>query len=174
VTALQTAEAKLKQLEADQWTAFQQTPQWLDAHSKLIAAQSALDVAKKSADEALANNPDYQAALAAKKQAVDALAAAHDSDNPDPDTIEPLATASLQASMDLRRIENQVLANNSAVQSAIANLAVAQHNLDVLKAKFQQNLLLDKDYAAAKTDVDSAQQSYNGAHAKVVSDSATP
>jgi len=152
------------------WAKFQQTPEWIDAQAKLTAARASVDAAKQAASANLASNADYQAALAAKKKAVDDLAAAKSGDDPSPEVLSPLATASLEASTTLHKIEKEVLDNDPNVQAATQKLTLAQHNVDDLKAKFQAGLLLDKDYAAAKADVDAAQQKYNDVHAKVASD----
>jgi hypothetical protein len=169
-TAVQAAEAKLKTISDAAWEKFQQTPEWIDGQAKLTAARAGLDAAKQAASANLASNADYQSALAAKKKAVDDLATAKEGDDPSPDVLSPLATASLEASTTLHKIEKEVLDNDGNVQAATQKLTLTQHNIDVLIAKFQSDLLLDNDYAAAKADVDAAQQSYSDAHAKVASD----
>jgi hypothetical protein len=167
--ALHKAQANLKTVADGDWAKFAQTPDWTTAQSKLTSAQSDLDTAKQAASDALNNNPDYQAAVAAKKKAVDDLAAARASDDATPEKLSPLATASLQATISLRKIQSDILANDTGVQTATDKVTTAQHDVDMLKLKFQQSLLTDKSYAAAKSTVDTAQKAYDDAHQKVLS-----
>jgi hypothetical protein len=160
----------LKALADAAWDKFQLTPEWATAEAKLTSAKSDLDAAKSAAKEALANNPDYKDALAAKKKAVDDLAAAKAGPDATPEILSPLATASLQASINLTKIETEALANDAGVQSASGKLEIAQHDADLLKLKFQQTLSADKQYAEAKALVDAARRRFDDAHAKVVSD----
>jgi hypothetical protein len=169
VDALHKAQAALKEVSDGDWTTYTQSADWTAAQTKLTTAQSDLDSAKQAASDALNSNPDYQAAVAAKKKATDDLAAAKTDDDASPEKLAPLATASLQASIDLRKIQGDLLANNTGVQTASDNLTAAQHTVDLLKAKFQQTLLADKNYTAAKSAVDTAQQAYDDAHQKVLS-----
>ena len=134
--------------------------------------KSDLDAAKSAAKDSLANNPDYKDALAAKKKAVDDLAAAKAGDDPGPDVLAPLATASLQASISLTKIETDALANDAGVQAATEKLIAVQHDADMLKLRFQQTLSADKQYTEAKALVDAARKRFDDAHAKVVSDTA--
>lgn len=167
---LATDEANLKAISDADWAKFQQTPDWIAAQSKVTDAQSALDAAKQAASDALANNADYQAAVASKQKAADDLAAAKASGDATPETLSPLAAASLQATIRLRQITSSVQANDTGVQTATANLLSAQYVSDLLKVKFQRGLSSDRAYAAAKAVVDSAQKRYDDAHAKLVSD----
>ena len=70
---------------------FNRDPDWVTAQTKVVNAQADLDTAKQAANDALVNNPDYQAAVAAKKKAVDDLAAAKAGDDATPETLGPLA-----------------------------------------------------------------------------------
>ena len=167
---LATDQRNLKSIADADWAKFQQTPDWIAAQAKVTDAQSALDAAKQAATDALANNPDYQAAVAAKKKAVDDLAAAKADGDATPETLSPLAAASLQATISLRAITNSVLTNDTAVQTATENLLSVQHDADLLKVKFQRGLPTDPGYAAAKATVDAAQQRYDDAHAKFLAD----
>jgi hypothetical protein len=161
----------LKALADAAWDKFQLTPEWATAAAKLTSAKYDLDAAKAAAKETLANNPDYKDALAAKKKAVDDLAAAKAGGDATPEILSPLATASLQASINITKIETEALANDTGVQSASGKLEIAQHDADMLKLKFQQTLSADKQYAEAKALVDAARRRFDDAHAKVVSDS---
>jgi hypothetical protein len=167
--ALHKAQASLKAVTDADWAKFAQRPEWTAVQSKLTSASSDFDSAKKAASDALTNNPDYQAAVAAKKKAVDDLAAARAGDDATPEKLAPLATASLQATINLRKIQKDVLANDTGVQAATDKLTAAQHDVDMLNLKFQQSLLTDKTYMAAKSAVDSAQKAYDDAHQKVLS-----
>ena len=169
---LLAAQAKLKELSDADWATFQQTPDWTNAQTQLTSAQTELDTAKSAASDALANSPDYQAAVAAKKKAVDDLAAAKAGDDATPETLAPLATASLQATLNLRKITADVLANDTGVAVATDKLATAQHAVDLLKLKFQQSLLQDKNYAVAQAAVMAAQSAYDDARQKVQSSNA--
>ncbi len=160
----------LKTITDADWTTFEQTPDWVAAQTKVVNAQAALDAAKQAASDALTNNPDYQAALAAKKKAVEDLAAAKASGDATPETLSPLANASLQATITLRQITSSVQANDSGVQTATENLLSAQHDADLLKVKFLRGLPADRAYAAVKATVDAAQKRYDDAHAKLVAD----
>jgi hypothetical protein len=149
---------------------FHQTTDWTAGQSKLADAKSNLESAKKAAGDALASNPDYQDALAAKQKAIDDLNAAKASDDATPETLSPLASASMMASMKLKKVQNEVLSNDAGVQAASADVTVAQRAVDDLTAKFQQGLSADKDYAAARQAVADAQQKYDDARAKVASE----
>jgi hypothetical protein len=149
---------------------FHQTADWTAGQNKLTDAQSNLESAKKAAGDALASNPDYQSALAAKQKAIDDLNAAKAGDDATPETLSPLASASMMASMKLKKVQNEVLSNDSGVQAASADLVVAKRALDDLTAKFQQEMSADKDYAAARQAVADAQQKYDDARAKVASE----
>ena len=169
-TELMNDNKALQTLSDDLWSKFQQTPDWTAAQSKLADAQSNLEAAKKAASEALASNQDYQDALTSKEKAVDALNAAKASDDATPEILSPLASASMLASMKLKKVQNDVLSNDPGVQSAASDLTAAQRNVDLLKMKFQQGLSTDQGYRAAKTAVDAAQQKYDDARTKVASD----
>jgi len=149
---------------------FQQTPEWTTAQNKLADAQSNLESAKKAASDALTNNSDYQDALAAKQKAIDALNAAKAGDDATPETLSPLASASMMASMKLKKVQNEVLSGDTGVQAASIDVTAAQHGLDLLTANFQQSMSADKDYAAARDAVAAAQQKYDVARAKVSAD----
>jgi hypothetical protein len=161
---------KLKDISDAEWAKFQETSDWVSAQTKVVNAQSDLDAAKQAANDALANNPDYQAAVAAKKKAVDDLAAAKAGDDATPETLAPLANASLKATLSLRQITNSVLNSDTGVQTATENLAIAQHAADLLKMKFQLGLSAEQTYAAARATVDVAQKRYDDAHAKLLAD----
>ncbi len=161
---------KLKDISDAGWAKFQQDPDWVTAQTKVVNAQGDLDTAKQAANDALANNPDYQAAVAAKKKAADDLAAAKAGDDATPETLAPLANASLKATLNLRQITNSVLISDTGVQTATENLAIAQHGADMLKMKFQVQLSAERTYAAAKATVDAAQKRYDDAHAKLLAD----
>jgi hypothetical protein len=167
---LATDQQKLKDISDAQWAKFQQDPDWVSTQTKVVNAQSDLDAAKLAANDALTNNPDYQAAVTAKKKAVDDLAAAKAGDDATPETLAPLANASLKATLSLRQITNSVLANDTGVLTATENVAVAQHGADMLKMKFQNVLTAERPYAAARATVDAAQKKYDDAHAKLLSD----
>lgn len=167
--ALLDAQAKLKEISDADWGKFQQTPDWAAAQSKLTSAQSDLDTAKQSAADAVNNNPDYQAAVAAQKKAEDDLATAKAGDDATPGTLAPLATAVLQAKTNLKKVQSDVLANDTSVQTASESVELAQHNVDMLKLKYQQSLLMDKTYVSQKATVDAAQKAYDDAHQKVSS-----
>jgi hypothetical protein len=169
--ALSKAQQKLKAISDADWAKYQQSADWTASLTKLTAAQSDLDTAKQAASDALNNNPDYQAAVAAKKKAMDDLAAARAGDDPTPEKVGPLAMASLQATIKLRKVQSDVLANDTSVQAATDKLTAAQHDADMLKMKFQQSLLTDKGYVVAKAAVDAAQKTYDDAHQKVLSSS---
>ena len=167
---LATDQQKLKDISDAQWAKFQQNPDWVTTQTKVVNAQADLDTAKQAANDALVNNPDYQAAVAAKKKAVDDLAAAKAGDDATPETLGPLANASLKATLSLRQITSSVLANDTGVQTATENVAVTQHDADMLKMKFQTVLSAERQYAAARAAVDAAQKRYDDAHAKLLSD----
>lgn len=161
----------LKAISDADWAKYQQTPEWTAAQAKVMAAQAALDGAKQAAGDALTSNPDYQSALAAKKKAVDDLAAAKESGDATPETLAPLANASLAATVNLRKITKQVQDSDTGVQTATENLQSAQHDADVLKTKFQVGLTSDQAYASAKAMVDADQKRFDDAHAKLLADS---
>ncbi|MGD0462889.1 MAG: hypothetical protein ABSB74_10415 [Tepidisphaeraceae bacterium] len=169
-TELANDNKALKTLSDALLAKFQQTPDWTAAQNKLADVQSALEAAKKAASDSLSSNPDYQSALADKQKAVDDLNAAKASGDATPETLSPLATASMLASMKLKKVQNEVLKLDPGVQAASIELTAVQHNVDLLKMKFQQGMSADKEYAAAKATVDAAQQKYDGARAKVASD----
>lgn len=167
---LNAAQEKLKAVRDVALGKYEQTPEWVAAQSKMNGAQSDLDAAKKAASDALANNPDYQAALATKQKAVADLATGKQSGDATPETLGPLATASLQATLAVRKIEAQVQTNDTGVEAATKALAVAQHDADMLILKFQQGLYMNKGYAAANAAVEVAQKRYDEAHAKLLSE----
>ena len=152
------------------WAQYTQNSDWTDLQSKLTSAQSALDAARQASKDALANNPDYQSALDAKKKAADDLDAAKASGETDPNVLAPLAEAKMQATLSVRKIEKQFQESDSGVQSAGEQVAIAQHDVDMAKMKFQQALSLDKNYAAAKAVVAAAQSRYDTIHMKVLAD----
>ena len=152
------------------WQKYQQSSDWADLQAKLTAAQAGLDSAKQASKDALANNSDYQDAVAAKKKASDALEADKASGDTDPNTLGPLAEANLQATLNLRKIEQEVQLNDTGVQTATDKLAVAQHDVDMGKLKFQQALSLDKNYIAAEQGVAAAQRQYDALRQKVAAD----
>jgi hypothetical protein len=167
--ALLDAQAKLKEVNDADWAKFQQGADWTAAQSKLTSAQSDLDTAKQAANDAVNNNPDYQTAVAAQKKAEDDLATAKAGDDATPETLSPLATAVLQAKINLKKVQGDALGNDTGVQTASEKLELAQHDVDMLKLKYQQSLLTDKSYVSAKAGVDAAQKAYDDAHQKVSS-----
>jgi hypothetical protein len=152
------------------WGTFQQTPDWTGGQSKLADAQAGLDSAKKAAIDGLANNPDYQDALAAKQKAIDDLTAAKADSDATPEKLSPLASASMMATLKLKKVQTELLTNDSGVQAASSDLTAAQRAIDLLKFKFQQEETADKDCAAARAAVSAAQQKYDDARAKVAAD----
>jgi hypothetical protein len=159
-------------VDAD-WQKYEQTPEWTDLQTKLTSAQGELDSAKQASKDALANNTDYQDALAAKKKASDALDAAKAQDETDPATLGPLAEANLQATLALRKMESEVQQNDTGVQSATEKLELAQHDVDMAKRRFEQGLSADKDYGAATAAVAAAQQRYDALRQKVMRDNSS-
>jgi hypothetical protein len=152
------------------WSQYQQNQDWIDLQTTLTSAQSALDSAKQASKDALTNNPDYQSALAAKKKASDDLDAAKASGESDPNVLAPLAEAKMQATLSVRTFEKSAQTNDTGVQSASEQVAIAQHGVEMAKMKFLQTLSLDKSYAAAKAVVAAAQSRYDAIHAKVLAD----
>jgi hypothetical protein len=167
---LATDQQNLKAITDAAQAKFEQTPEWVAAQQKVASAQADLETAKKTAQDTMTNSADYQAAVAAKKKAADDLAAAKASGDATPEVLSPLATASLQASIALRQMESGVLTNDAGVQAATENVAAVQHEADLLKMKFQQQLPLNRAYVASKATADSAQKRYEDAHARVVAD----
>ncbi len=76
----------------------------------------------------------------------------------------------MQATLSVRTFEKQAQTNDTTVQSASEQVAIAQHGVEMAKRKFQQTLSLDKSYAAAKAVVAAAQSRYDAIHAKVLAD----
>jgi hypothetical protein len=176
-TALKAAALDLTRAQAAQqaisdaaWGKYAQTPQWADLQSKLTSAQAELDSAKQASKDALANNSDYQDALAAKKKAAEALDAAKADGETDPNTLGPLAEANLQATLALRKIESEVQQNDGAVQSTADKVGLAQHDVDMAKMKFERALSADVNYAAARQAVEAAQEHYDALRQKVTGD----
>jgi hypothetical protein len=167
---LAAANKALGDVTSTLWAKFEQTPGWTAGQSKLTDAQANLESAKKAAIDGLANNPDYQDALAAKQKAVDDLTAAKASGDATPETLSPLASASMMATMKLKKVQTELLSNDAGVEGASGDVTAAQGDLEVLKSKFQQAESMDKDYAAARDAVAQAQQKYDDARAKVAAD----
>jgi hypothetical protein len=167
---LATANKTLEDVTDALWGKFQQTPDWTAGQSKLADARASLESAKKAAVEGLANNPDYQDAVAAKQKAVDDLNAAKASNDATPETLSPLASASMMAGLKLKKVETELLSNDAGVQAASSDLTAAERGVDLLKSKFQQDESTDRDYAAARNAVSAAQQKYDEARAKVAAD----
>lgn len=168
---LESAKKALQDIQDKLFAQYQQESEWIAAQEKLSAAQAELDAAQKAAVASLGQNPDYQAAVAAKQKAVDDLAAAKKDGDASPETLTPLATASLQATMQLNKLQHSVTDQDPAVLAATQKVAAAQQALDALKAKFIQSLASDSDYSAAKAKVDAAQKNYDAAHPNVASNS---
>ncbi len=167
---LASANKTLQGLTDALWAKFQQTSDWTTGQSKLADAQANLESAKKAAVDTLANNSDYQDALAAKQKAVDDLNAAKASNDATPETLSPLASASMMATLKLKKVQSELLSNDTGVQAASNDLTAAQRDVDLLKLKFQQGEIADKDFAAAREAVSAAQQKYDDARAKVAAD----
>lgn len=167
---LAAANRVLKGLMDDHWAKFQQTADWTAGQSKLADAQAGVESAKKTAIDGLANNPDYQDALAAKQKAVDDLTAAKADSDATPEKLSPLASASMMATLKLKKVQTDLLSNDSGVLTAASDLTAAQRAVELLKFKFQQDEAADKDSAAARQAVSEAQQKYDDARAKVAAD----
>jgi hypothetical protein len=167
---LASANKAIQELTDGLWAKFQQTPDWTAGQSKLADAQANLESAKKAAIDGLSSNQDYQDAVAAKQKAVDDLNAAKASNDATPETLSPLASASMMATMKLKKVQSDLLSNDTGVQAASTDLTAAQRDVDLLKFKFQQGEAADKDYAAARDAVTSAQQKYDDARSKVATD----
>ncbi len=168
---LAAANKTLQDLIDALWAKFQQTPDWTAGQSKLADARASVESAKKAAVEGLASNSDYQDAVAAKQKAVDDLTAAKASNDATPETLSPLASASMMAGLKLKKVETELLSNDAGVQGALGDLTAAQRGVDLLKSKFQQEESADKDYAAARaTLMRMTQQKYDEARAKVAAD----
>jgi len=170
LATLTAAKQALQDLTDQKWAAFQQTPDWSTAQTNLDGIKSDLDAAKKAAADSLTTNADYQAALAAKQKAADDIAALRASGDATPETLSPLANASLQANIKIRQLQSDLIANDPGIQATADKLTAAQHSLDLLKRDFQNGLSADKDYLADKTAVDVAQKNYDDAHAKLAAD----
>jgi chromosome segregation ATPase len=150
---------------------FEKTPEWTAGQKQLQQAQNDLAAAKDSLTTKLANDSDYQAALADKTKAQEDLKAARASGDATPETVTPLANAILAANTKLARIAKDAQDSDTSVHDAQAKVDAAQHAVDQLDTTFLNSLEGNRQYTTAKAAVDDATKKLQDAHAKVIADS---
>jgi len=92
---------------------------------EVVAATAVLDDAVAKVKSALMSNPDYAAALAAKKAARDEAAALHDGEDSHAGDIVAIAHRGLEAGQKATAIEREAMAKDPAVTAARARLDAA-------------------------------------------------
>jgi hypothetical protein len=152
--------------------AFEQTPDYLAAKAKLATDMKALDEARQPVLAALQSDPDYAAALNAKKKAADDLAASRDNEAgpPDAETLNQLAGAMLAAGTTVSKLEATACEGDAGVVAAQEVVTADNAAIIALKRQFQASLPNNTDYAAAKATMDAAKAKIADAIAKLDAD----
>lgn len=167
---LDKAKDAAKPVEDKYWAVFAKTQDWIDVQDQLHKAQSDLNAARQQAVAKLTQSDAYSAAIADKQKALAALAEAKASGDTTPETLGPLATAVMEASAKVNKMEADSQEHDPAVLDAKEKLAAVQQHTDELKAQFEKSLEDKADWKPLKKVVDAAQKKLDDAQAKLTAD----
>jgi hypothetical protein len=134
---------------------FERTPDWKAAQSTLKSAQSEYDGAKRAALTALADQPGYRSARAAREKAEsdrDALRA-----NPSAATEDQrvrIAKAAFDSAQALSKLESDALAADPAAKAAVAKVTQSKSAAADLLKTFEASCSENADWQAAQKVID--------------------
>jgi DNA polymerase II large subunit len=152
-TEIQKANAQLVAVTAKLRAKFEETQDYKDAAAEQQTAHTDYNAAQKSVQESLASNPQYAAALEARKQAEDKLAAAR---SESPETVPQLATEAMKARVAVKDIEKNLGGKDESLVKSKAQMDAADEKVAKLHASFEASMKTDPDYVAAKSALDAA------------------
>lgn len=156
ISALQNAaRTQMIQVQARAQANFDASPQWKQLNLDIMRALSDLETARKHVLETLANQPDYQSALAEKQATRQRADSMRDHGDPSLELMLPVAQAALDAAGKVSKLENAALANDPAWQEArsrLASLAIDRQNM---LNQLQIDVHNDPVWQAAKQQLDS-------------------
>jgi tetratricopeptide (TPR) repeat protein len=153
--AVVAAEEKLGTVVDRLKAVFEASDDFKKALDNLDQAQSDYEDAVKQASGALASNPDYQAALAKRKAAQDAITEARQN-GADDDQIAQLAMDAMAARSAVSKMEKQAGVADPTVKAAKDKLTDAGAAVQKLRDQFQDSLQDNPDWQAAKKELDDA------------------
>jgi hypothetical protein len=164
---VEKARQKLEAVATSLQSAFEQSSQWTSATAALTQAESAYAAASARVVSNLQKNSDYIAAVEAKKTASDSLDSARNAANPSPETVSSLASAVLDSSTKVSKIESGAMEADAGVTTSRASVASASAHLAQLKSDFQSTLKDNSDWQQAKKDYDAVQAKLAADYAKL-------
>jgi hypothetical protein len=152
-TEIQKANAQLQTVTANLRAKFEETQDYKDAAAEQQTTHTDYNAAMKSVQDSLASNPQYTAAVEARKQAEDKLAAAR---TESPESVPQLATESMKARVAVKDIEKTMGGKDEALVKSKAQMDAADEKMAKLHAGFEASMKTDPEYVAAKSALDAA------------------
>ena len=137
-------------------SAFEASPEWTAAQTDLKQLQTAHDEAAKPVLAALKEKPEYQKAVAAQEAARADVATHQEKPQATPEQLTAPATAALEASSEVTKLEQDALAADPKVTELKAKLTEATARIQQLTAQRDAAVLADADWQAAKRQHDEA------------------
>lgn len=156
--ALAQAQTRLNAVAAVLSRRLDNSPDFIAAKSANGDAQWARANAVNAVMAALAQQPDYQAILAARRQAQTQVEALRDSSGNDLQALQRANKALLDAIAAQRTAEERAMNNSEAVQKAEEQVVRCKAALDVIRQQAMQSWEQEPAYAVAAADVADAQQ----------------
>jgi hypothetical protein len=147
---------------------YQSTPGYVKAKADVDTAADALDAARTKVMDTLTSSDEYQAAVKAKEDAVQALRDAT-SDTSDEERAS-LAQDAMDARTAVSKLEISALANDPDYQAAKKAAKLASDTLRALDQGLRTFLLSDPGYQHAQAAVDQAQAAVTAADGAAVAE----
>jgi hypothetical protein len=134
---------------------FERTADWKSAQSNLKSAQSDYDAARRTALAALADQPAYRSAHAARQHAeVDREALRANSSAATEDQRLRIAKSAFDAAQALSKLESDALAADPTAKSASAKVTTAKSAIADLLKTFEASCADNADWQAAQKVID--------------------
>jgi len=144
-TQLTDQQAELKRITDDLEKEFQKKPEWQEADAALTKAQADHEAAKSAVLTKVYETPAYKAALEKKFDAEAQLDSLTGTDAT-PEQIQEASNAVMESSAEVRKMEDDALAADPAVQETTKTVADATAAVNALKKEFKESLELNERY----------------------------
>jgi chromosome segregation ATPase len=150
------AESTLAELVAKLRKDQEAAPEVAAALKAVKEAQETFDTARQPVLDELGKQPEYQAAVAAREALKARVRDAQAATAPNPDTLRDLAVQVMNADSAVGKLEAAALALDPKVKQAQEKLDAAATALAALKAKGEEAVKQNPEYASAKKALDDA------------------
>ncbi|HEY8751484.1 MAG TPA: hypothetical protein VIM11_26120 [Tepidisphaeraceae bacterium] len=138
-------------------------PQWSATMKELHDAQTAFEEARHAAMAALVKDPNYQHLVSSRDQTQATLSTAANAANQDDTQIQKAGDLMVQQGFEIKRLENQALANDDRYQQTKARLDVARKKADDLDLEAARAMTTDPAYEPAMQRLNTAEQQLQSA-----------